>query len=79
MHNRMRRQSALARKLEQFQRGEGDRRAFVAMLKDVVAKRRGSPDLWSFISELLQHFRYGKATTVEFLLKLFDLHCGYQG
>ena len=39
-------------KLEQFQRNKGDRRAFVAMLQDVVAKHRGSPDLLEFMSEL---------------------------
>ena len=36
---------ALARKLEHFQHNRGDRRAFVAMMQDVIAKHRGSPDL----------------------------------
>jgi diguanylate cyclase (GGDEF)-like protein len=66
---------ALARKLEQFQRNKGDRRAFVAMLQDVVAKHRGSPDLLEFMSELFNASNR-EGDYCQTLLKLFDLHCG---
>jgi diguanylate cyclase (GGDEF)-like protein len=66
---------ALARKLEQFQRNKGDRRAFVAMLQDVVAKHRGSPDLLEFMSELFNSSNR-EGDYCQTLLKLFDLHCG---
>jgi diguanylate cyclase (GGDEF)-like protein len=66
---------ALARKLEQFQRNKGDRRAFVAMLQDVVAEHRGSPDLLEFMSELFNASNR-EGDYCQTLLKLFDLHCG---
>ena len=66
---------ALARKLEQFQRNKGDRRAFVAMLQEVVAKHRGSPDLLEFMSELFNASNR-EGDYCQTLLKLFDLHCG---
>jgi tetratricopeptide (TPR) repeat protein/GGDEF domain-containing protein len=66
---------ALARKLEQFQRGRGDRRAFVAMMQDVIGKHRSSPELLEFLSELFNASnREGDYSQT--LLKLFDLHCG---
>jgi diguanylate cyclase (GGDEF)-like protein len=65
---------ALARKLEQFQRNKGDRRAFVAMLQEVVAKHRGSPDLLEFMSELFNSSNR-EGDYCQTLLKLFDLHC----
>jgi diguanylate cyclase (GGDEF)-like protein len=66
---------ALARKLEQFQRNRGDRRAFVAMMQDVIAKHRGSPDLLEFLSELFNASNR-EGDYCQTLLKLFDLHCG---
>ena len=66
---------ALARKLEQFQHNKGDRRAFVAMLQDVIAKHRGSPDLLEFMSELYNASNR-EGDYCQTLLKLFDLHCG---
>jgi tetratricopeptide (TPR) repeat protein len=66
---------ALARKLEQFQRNRGDRRAFVAMMQDIVAKHRGSPDLLEFMSELFNASNR-EGDYCQTLLKLFDLHCG---
>ena len=66
---------ALARKLEQFQRNRGDRRAFVAMMQDVIAKHRGSPDLLEFMSELFNASNR-EGDYCQTLLKLFDLHCG---
>ena len=66
---------ALARKLEHFQRNRGDRRAFVAMMQEVVAKHRGSPDLLEFMSELFNASNR-EGDYCQTLLKLFDLHCG---
>jgi len=66
---------ALARKLEQFQRNRGDRRAFVAMLQDVAAKHRNSPELLEFMSELFNASNR-EGDYCQTLLKLFDLHCG---
>ncbi|MBZ5650165.1 MAG: tetratricopeptide repeat protein [Acidobacteriia bacterium] len=66
---------ALARKLEQFQHNKGDRRAFVALMQDVVAKHRGSPDLLEFMSELFNSSNR-EGDYCQTLLKLFDLHCG---
>ncbi len=66
---------ALARKLEQSQRNKGDRRAFVTMLQDVIAKHRGSPDLLEFMSELFNASNR-EGDYCQTLLKLFDLHCG---
>ncbi|MGH9503128.1 MAG: tetratricopeptide repeat protein [Terriglobales bacterium] len=66
---------ALARKLEQFQHSRGDRRAFVAMMQDVVAKHRGSPDLLEFMSELFNASNR-EGDYCQTLLKLFDMHCG---
>ena len=65
---------ALARKLEQFQRNRGDRRAFVAMMQDIVANHRGSPDLLEFMSELFNASNR-EGDYCQTLLKLFDLHC----
>jgi diguanylate cyclase (GGDEF)-like protein len=64
----------LARKLETFQRNRGDRRGFVAMMQDVVAKHRGSPDLLEFMSELFNASNR-EGDYCQTLLKLFDLHC----
>jgi diguanylate cyclase (GGDEF)-like protein len=66
---------ALARKLEQFQRNRGDRRAFVAMMQDIVAKHRASSDLLEFMSELFNASNR-EGDYCQTLLKLFDMHCG---
>jgi diguanylate cyclase (GGDEF)-like protein len=66
---------ALARKLEQSQRNRGDRRAFVAMLQDIAAKHRNSPELLEFMSELFNASNR-EGDYCQTLLKLFDLHCG---
>jgi tetratricopeptide (TPR) repeat protein/GGDEF domain-containing protein len=66
---------ALARKLEQFQRGRGERRAFVAMMQEVAGQHRSSPEFLEFMSELFNASnREGDYSQT--LLKLFDLHCG---
>jgi diguanylate cyclase (GGDEF)-like protein len=66
---------ALARKLEQFQKSRGERRAFVAMMQEVAGKHRSSPDFLEFMSEIFNASnREGDYSST--LLKLFDLHCG---
>jgi len=66
---------ALARKLEQFQKNRGERRAFVAMMQEVAGKHRSSPEFLEFMSELFNASnREGDYSQT--LLKLFDLHCG---
>ncbi len=65
---------ALARKLEQFQRGRGDRRAFISLMQDLAAKHRASPDLLEFLSELFNASNR-EGDYAQTLLKLFDLHC----
>jgi tetratricopeptide (TPR) repeat protein/GGDEF domain-containing protein len=66
---------ALARKLEQFQKSRGERRAFVAMMQEVAGKHRSSPEFLEFMSELFNASnREGDYSST--LLKLFDLHCG---
>jgi diguanylate cyclase (GGDEF)-like protein len=66
---------ALARKLEQFQKNRGERRAFVAMMQEIAGKHRSSPEFLEFMSELFNASnREGDYSQT--LLKLFDLHCG---
>jgi diguanylate cyclase (GGDEF)-like protein len=65
---------ALARKLEQYQRRKGDRRAFLNLMQEIVAAHRPSPDMLEFMSE---QFNSSNRETdyCQTLLKLFDLHC----
>jgi tetratricopeptide (TPR) repeat protein len=66
---------ALARKLEQFQRRRGERRQFIAIMEDLTAAHRPSPQLLEFLSELYNSSnRENDYCTT--LLKLFDLYCG---
>jgi GGDEF domain-containing protein len=65
---------ALARKLEQFQRARGDRRAFIALIQDLASKHRASPELLEFMSELFNSSNR-EGDYCQTLLKLFDLHC----
>jgi len=64
----------LARKLEQYQRRKGDRRAFLNLMQEIVAGHRPSPDMLEFMSE---QFNSSNRETdyCQTLLKLFDLHC----
>jgi len=64
----------LARKLEQFQRRRGERRQFVAIMEDITAGHRASPQMLEFLSELYNasNRENDYCTT---LLKLFDLYC----
>ena len=65
---------ALARKLESFQRGRGDRRAFISLMQDLAAKHRASPELLEFMSELFNSSNR-EGDYCQTLIKLFDLHC----
>src|SRR5579863_10200055 len=64
----------LARKLEQFQRRRGERRQFIAIMEDITAGHRASPQMLEFLSELYNasNRENDYCTT---LLKLFDLYC----
>jgi diguanylate cyclase (GGDEF)-like protein len=64
---------ALARKLELFQRRRGERRAFVAMMQDLVAGHRSSPEMLEFLSELFNSSNR-ETDYSQTLLKLFDLY-----
>ena len=66
---------ALARKLEQFQRLRGERRAFLAMMQDVMAGHRASSEVLEFMSELFNAANR-EGDYCQTLLKLFDLHHG---
>jgi diguanylate cyclase (GGDEF)-like protein len=66
---------ALARKLEQFQRGRGERRAFITLMQELVAAHRASPEVLEFLSELFNGSNR-EGDYCQTLLKLFDLHCG---
>jgi diguanylate cyclase (GGDEF)-like protein len=65
---------SLARKLEQYQRRKGDRRAFLSLMQEIVAAHRPSADMLEFMSE---QFNSSNRETdyCQTLLKLFDLHC----
>jgi diguanylate cyclase (GGDEF)-like protein len=64
----------LARKLEEFQRFKGDRRAYLALMQEAVSSHRPSAEVLEFMSELLN----GSNRESEYfltLIRLFDLHC----
>jgi tetratricopeptide (TPR) repeat protein/GGDEF domain-containing protein len=65
---------ALARKLEQHQRGKGDRRALIAAMQELAGQHRACPEMLEFMSEM---FNASNRETdyCQTLLKLFDLHC----
>jgi diguanylate cyclase (GGDEF)-like protein len=65
----------LARKLEQFQRRRGERRQFIAIMEDLTAAHRSSPQILEFLSELYNAANR-ESDYCQTLLKLFDLHCG---
>jgi diguanylate cyclase (GGDEF)-like protein len=64
----------LARKLEQYQRRKGDRRAFLNLMQEIVGAHRPSADMLEFMSE---QFNSSNRETdyCQTLLKLFDLYC----
>jgi diguanylate cyclase (GGDEF)-like protein len=65
---------ALARKLEQYHRRKGDRRAFLALIQDVAARHRASPEMLEFMGEQFNASNR-ESDYCQTLLKLFDLYC----
>jgi diguanylate cyclase (GGDEF)-like protein len=66
---------ALARKLEQYQRRKGDRRAFLALMQEISAQHRASAEMLEFMSEQFNSSNR-ESDYCQTLLKLFDLHYG---
>ena len=64
---------ALARKLEQFQRRRGERRAFLSTMQDLVARHRSSAELLEFLVELYNSSNR-ETDYCQTLLRLFDLY-----
>jgi diguanylate cyclase (GGDEF)-like protein len=65
--------TALARKLEQYQRKRGERRAFVSLMQELTAGHRSSPDMLEFLSELFNASNR-ENDYCQTLVKLFDLY-----
>ncbi len=63
----------LAEKLELFQRRKGERRAFLAMMQDIVAGHRGSVDMLEFLAEQFNAANR-ESDYCATLLRLFDLY-----
>jgi diguanylate cyclase (GGDEF)-like protein len=66
---------ALARKLEQAHRRRGERKGFAALMQDIVAQHRPSPEMLEFMSELFNNSNR-ESDYSQTLLKLFDLYFG---
>ena len=66
---------ALARKLGQFQAKRGERRQFVAVMQEVTAARKASPEMLEFLGELFNASNR-EGDYCQTLLKLFDVYCG---
>src|SRR6266702_512776 len=64
----------LAEKLEHFQRRKGERRAFLAMMQDVVAGHKPSVEMLEFLADQFNTANR-EADYCATLLKLFDLYC----
>ena len=64
----------LAEKLEHFQRRKGERRAFLAMMQDIVAGHRPSVEMLEFLADQFNAANR-EADYCATLLKLFDLYC----
>ncbi|HVI08975.1 MAG TPA: tetratricopeptide repeat protein [Candidatus Binatia bacterium] len=65
---------ALARKLGQFEAKRGERRQFLALMQDITASRRQTPEMLEFLSELFNGANR-ESDYCQTLLKLFDLYC----
>ncbi len=65
----------LARKLGQFQTKKGERRQFVASMQELLPKRRPTPGMLEFMSELFNASNR-EGDYCQTLLKLFDVYCG---
>jgi diguanylate cyclase (GGDEF)-like protein len=64
----------LAEKLEHFQRRKGERRAFLAMMQDIITGHRPSVEMLEFLADQFNSAnRESEYCTT--LLKLFDLYC----
>jgi diguanylate cyclase (GGDEF)-like protein len=63
----------LAEKLEHFQRRKGERRAFVAMMQDVIAGHRPSVEMLEFLAEQFNAANR-ESDYCATLLRLFDLY-----
>ncbi len=66
---------ALARKLEGVQRRRGERKAFAAMMQDIAAGHRASPEVLEFMGELFNASNRETDYSLT-LIKLFDLYYG---
>jgi len=66
---------SLARKLGQFQAKRGERRQFLAVMQEVTAARRASPEMLEFLGELFNASNR-EGDYCQTLLKLFDVYCG---
>jgi diguanylate cyclase (GGDEF)-like protein len=65
----------LARKLGQVHAKRGERRQFLAVMQEITAARRASPEMLEFMGELFNGAnREGDYSQT--LLKLFDVYCG---
>jgi diguanylate cyclase (GGDEF)-like protein len=64
----------LARKLGQFQAKRGERRQFLAVMQEINATRRASPEMLEFLSELFNASNR-EGEYCQTLLKLFDVYC----
>ncbi len=65
----------LARKLEQVQRRRGERKSFAAMMQDLAAAHRPSPEVLEFMGEVFNASNR-ESDYSQTLIKLFDLYCG---
>jgi diguanylate cyclase (GGDEF)-like protein len=66
---------SLARKLGQLQAKRGERRQFLAVMQEVTAARRVSPEMLEFMGELFNASNR-EGDYCQTLLKLFDVYCG---
>lgn len=64
---------ALARKLERFQRGKGNRREFVAMISQLLEQHRPSAEMLEYMAELFNSSNR-EADYCQTLIKLFDFY-----
>jgi diguanylate cyclase (GGDEF)-like protein len=65
---------SLARKLGQVHAKRGERRQFLALMQDITASRRASPEMLEFLSELFNGANR-EGDYCKTLLQLFDLYC----
>jgi len=64
----------MAEKLEHFQRRKGERRAFLAMMQDIVAGHRASVEMLEFLAEQFNAANR-EADYCATLLRLFEIYC----